>query len=332
MRSPTGSSRCAVGETTGIGWCDHTFNPWIGCDKVSPGCAHCYAETLTTGRMGLSVWGAHAPRRIAAESTWKNPAKWDRAAARDGVRRRVFCASLADVFEPRLELDRVRFRLFELIEATPNLDWLLLTKRPDYAKSFLVTGRRATPDEVDAGYEFGIVPAWYYDRMDLPTDPVTGIGYLPNLWIGVSIENTRFTWRADVLREIPAAVRFISAEPLLGSLYDSRPLDATDPAGLPDGDDVTEGGALTRRRSALDLTAIDWVIVGGESGPGARPFGLRWAREIMYAAESRDIAVFMKQLGAKPVDDDGLVIRLDHRKGEDPSEWDRDLRVQAFPR
>lgn len=249
-----------LADETGISWTDVTFNPWLGCVKVSPACAHCYAETMTENRMGLHVWGADAPRRIAAESTWKKPLRWDRESETVGRTRygggageriRVFCASMADVFEPRPDLDAPRRRLLDLIAETPHLDWLLLTKRPDVARDL------------------------YFDG---------GWTITPNLWLGTSIENSRFTWRADILRQIPVAVRFISAEPLLGSLFSSR--------GHTTKAEVPNRVVSERKRSnlpdheskPLDLSGIGWVIVGGESGGRfARPMHPDWVREIRNA-------------------------------------------------
>ena len=141
-----------MAENSGIEWTHHTFNPWIGCDHVSPGCDNCYAEAGTNARVsrgkGLPLWGADAHRQVTSAGYWRKPLLWDREAAEAGERHKVFCASLADVFEdfrgdllvtgsprplPRMEaLDDVRARLWALIEGTPNLDWLLLTKRPQH--------------------------------------------------------------------------------------------------------------------------------------------------------------------------------------------------------
>jgi protein gp37 len=118
-----------MGEKTAISWTDHTFNPWWGCIKVSPGCAHCYAETFTH-RMGLSIWGP-TQRRFFGDKHWAEPLKWNKAAALAGVKRRVFCASMADVFEVFPGLDEQRARLWALVATTPNLEWLILTKRPE---------------------------------------------------------------------------------------------------------------------------------------------------------------------------------------------------------
>ncbi len=298
---------------TPIEWCDETFNPWWGCERVSPACAHCYADTFAR-RIGMpELWSEKDHRddhgfRFFADPHWEEPLKWARTLPdKLGRRPRVFCASMADVFEDRPELEQPRRQLFDLIERTLELDWLILTKRPEVAHSF------------------------YFER---------GWTLTANLWLGTSIENARFTWRADVLREIPAAVRFISAEPLLGSLYDGsrdagldagaagerggiRPLrdlrradgvggsDAPGGEGVRDGQQEIEratvrgvsgdgggtgeaaiarvGGSAplpersSRARRPLDLAGIDWVIIGGESGPRARPFNLEHARELVDA-------------------------------------------------
>lgn len=117
-----------MGETTAIEWCDHTFNPWIGCTKVSPACDHCYAENLMDTRYGRVKWGAGEDRARTAPANWRKPLAWNAAAALAGTRPFVFCASLADVFDNEVD-PKWRDDLFALIERTPNLVWLLLTKR-----------------------------------------------------------------------------------------------------------------------------------------------------------------------------------------------------------
>lgn len=317
-RSPAASARSAessdqrpsVAETTGISWCDATFNPWVGCSKVSPGCAHCYAETLVTGSGPRQLnrpgtWGADGIRERTSASTWAKPKRWERLARegllpdgqqnQDGHRPRVFCASLADVFEARPELDEWRLELFELIAATPNLDWLLLTKRPDVASYWLRSwwetephGVRSTnAGQLDLSTGNVIVPEvvqWEAMGQEWTSRDGLGWGCVPNLWIGTSIENSRHTWRANLLREIPAAVRFISAEPLLGSLYRG---DWRIRVGGRGHEPVT---MVAAGHATLDLTGIDWVIVGGESGGrDARPMHPDWAREIRDAVLARAI-------------------------------------------
>lgn len=301
-----------MGETTGIAWTDHTFNPWIGCQRVSPGCEHCYAETFATKRMGLPVWGPSAPRKAMSEAYWEHPARWDRAAQKAGVRRRVFCASMADVFETAAErneranavMDEARERLWPLIESTPYLDWQLLTKRPRNIARLVPT-------------------AWLR-------------GFPGNVWLGVTAEDeTRFMDRWPAIATMPARVRFVSHEPALGPYGLARALDAA-----------------ARNEEIEGHARPDWVIVGGESGPGARPFDVAAAIDTVRAC--RRHAVFVKQLGARPeigayqagewppetrvepanatgaIGD--YVVKLRNRSGADPSEWPVELRVQEFPR
>lgn len=173
-----------MGMNSKIEWTTHTFNPWWGCVKVSEACKHCYAEAWAK-RVGQPVWGPKAERRMFGDAHWRQPVIWNRKATELGTRPRVFCASMADVFEDRAELHVPRRRLWELVEATPNLDWLLLTKRPENVARL-------------AGWS----STW-------PT----------NVWLGTTVELQK---RADELLPYLAAararVKFISAEPLLGPL------------------------------------------------------------------------------------------------------------------
>ena len=172
-----------MGKNSKIEWTHHTFNPWWGCVKVSPACKNCYAETWSR-RVGLRVWGGKAERRFFSDNHWREPLKWEKEARNDGVRRRVFCASMADVLEVRSELNPWRERLWNLIDATPNLDWLLLTKRPQNFRRYLPAN--GTPD---------------------------------NVWIGATVENQRWaTERMPYLVAHEATVRFLSCVPLLGPL------------------------------------------------------------------------------------------------------------------
>ena len=175
-----------MAQETKIEWCDHTFNPWIGCQKVSPGCDHCYAETKNNFRKwNGGTWGPHAPRKRTAEANWKLPCRWARQAAELGERRRVFCASLADVFDNKAP-HGARDDLYDLIRKTPELDWLLLTKRPENIGKML--------------------PADWGDGYD-------------NVWLGTTAEDQKhYDRRWAILRTIPAVVRFISYEPALGPL------------------------------------------------------------------------------------------------------------------
>lgn len=179
-----------MAENTLISWTDYTFNPWMGCTKVSPGCKHCYAETITKNRMGLTLWGPTAARQRTSTNYWKQPRKWNREANDRKETKRVFCASLADIFEDNEQLIAWRNDLWGLITQTPRLEWQLLTKRPENIQRF-------SPDHIP-----------------------------PNVWIGTSIESAEYVFRADILRKIQARIRFISYEPALGPL--ATAIDLTD--------------------------------------------------------------------------------------------------------
>lgn len=224
-----------MGRNSSIEWTTHTFNPWWGCVKVSPACKHCYAEAWSK-RVGQAVWGINAERRFFGDRHWAEPLRWDAAAAASGERARVFCASMADVFEDRRDLDDSRGRLWELIEATPNLDWLLLTKRPEMISSMAPWGNE----------------------------------WPANVWMGTTVEDQEWAEeRLNHLAAIPSAVRFVSAEPLLG------PLDL----------------------SAWLASGIDWVITGGESGPRARPSSPSWFLKLMNQCMAAEVAFHFKQWG-----------------------------------
>lgn len=283
-----------MGKVTGIAWCDHTFNPWIGCQKVSPGCQFCYAERETFVRRerahGHELWGPMGERHRTSEANWREPLKWNNETwthcgncgwrgnftnikAFEGcpkcgnltiffpTRQRVFCMSLGDVLEDRPELIPWRNELFRLISITPNLDWLLLSKRIDLA-----------------GYLF---PYEWFD------------GEWPgNVWIGTSVEDQRWAdQRLPELIKMPAHVKFVSAEPLLGPIT-----------------------------FAPGTQKVQWVIVGGESGPKCRPFDWDWARGIRDQCVEADVAFFMKQGGGFPNKRDNL---------EDMPE---DLQLRGWPR
>lgn len=214
-----------MSENTKIEWCDHTFNPWVGCTKISPACDHCYAEGWAK-RSGQVVWSGERKRTSIAN--WRLPLKWNREAEASGTRPKVFCASLADVFDN--EVDPVWFTdLFELIEATPNLDWLLLTKRIGNVAKMVADGR------------------WF------PT-------HWPNVWIGATICNQAEADR-DIpkLLAVPAAKRFLSMEPLLGpvdlSLCNCDKGSKPGPGGA--------GGVTCPRCNGAGGCTVDWVIVGG---------------------------------------------------------------------
>jgi protein gp37 len=253
-----------MSENSKIEWTDHTFNPWEGCQKVGPGCDHCYAETRNA-RFGGGVavnWGPGAPRRRTSSANWRKPLAWNAAHAEffaeHGRRQRVFCASLADVFDNAVD-PAWRADLFRLIRSTPNLDWLLLTKRIGNARQMIDDARDA-----DA-----LGPVWPWE----------------NVWLGATIVNQEEADR-DVpkLLAVPARVRFLSMEPLLGAV-DLR-LEARN--------DVARWDSLGRD---LPLRRIDWVIVGGESGREARPMHPDWARDLRDQCEVAGVPFLYKQWG-----------------------------------
>ena len=251
-----------MSENTKIEWCDHTFNPWVGCTKISPACDHCYAEGWAK-RSGQVVWSGERKRTSIAN--WRLPLKWNREAEASGTRPKVFCASLADVFDN--EVDPVWFTdLFELIEATPNLDWLLLTKRIGNVAKMVADGR------------------WF------PT-------HWPNVWIGATICNQAEADR-DIpkLLAVPAAKRFLSMEPLLSPVERGLQCENWSNEIVMD----PETGAYECCK-ACDFTgignAIDWVIVGGESGYNARPMHPDWARSLRDQCDAAGVPFLFKQHG-----------------------------------
>lgn len=254
-----------MGQDSKIEWTTHTFNPWRGCTKVSAGCANCYAEKLSYRNPGvLGIWGDNGTRVIASESAWKEPLKWDRAAKMAGERHRVFCASLADVFEDRPELVAPRVRLFHLISETPNLDWLLLTKRPENIHRFY-------------GGQ-GVSRSW---SESMP----------PNVWLGTSVENQAAAEeRIPQLLAAPATVHFLSMEPLLGAV------DLTDIGG-PGHDHDALTGEYRDASVFRNTGGIDWVIVGGESGSHARPMHPQWVRSIRDQCVQAGVPFHFKQHG-----------------------------------
>lgn len=361
-------------ENTKIEWASHTFNPWEGCMKVSAGCKNCYAETRAI-RYKSSRWGAEASggtRVVRSEKYWKEPIRWNREASwcgnpvchetaifltggrcscgLDVDRPRVFCASLADIFETwsgfmlhsngdplhvcsvcgewrtmenmchgptahmPLRMSDVRKRVFNLIRQTPSLDWLLVTKRIGNVASMM-------PEYATFGCN------------ELTNEVLRPPAPWPNVWLLTSVEDQAAAdYRIAELRKLRglAAILGLSMEPLLGSVD-------FDPAGL------------------------DWVIVGGESGPGARGCDIRAVRSVVARCRHSGVPVFVKQLGAKPFDPraadrvpgattkrclplagddvttlaevlDAMTLNLDDPKGGNMYEWAEDLRVREFPK
>lgn len=481
-----------MGETT-IQWAHFSFNPWVGCQRVSPGCTNCYAEAYDRRVGGLPKgqrkdpevaelrWGPKAARVRTSDANWRKPLAWNEAARKAGERHRVFCSSLADVFEDRFELEPWRLQLFDLIRQTPNLDWLLLTKRPENVRRMISDAiDRTVTTPWDTFAVGGWLQAWSDGRPPA------------NVWLGTTVEDQKRTdERIPELLKVPAAVRFLSCEPLLERVDLSKwiglyPLNATNrdgrsvvrsgASGLAEGasgrlglagrakkeeqerqshhtcgdsvsnrrgrgtrlpDSEGDGGwsaddnsgasaglegfdrphsegaddqpqergevgqppeqsgighvrgagetrsgdsegrstrpewreelhgqahergregdpsqTIVRREPEVsreglrgqrpdDLQdrqrpALDLVIIGGESGPGARPFHLDWARDLVDQCRHAGAAPFVKQLGSLPVanenDDRRAIFKIRDSAGGDPNEWPEDLRVREFPR
>lgn len=224
-----------MGDTTTISWAERSFNGWVGCQKVGPGCDNCYAEAYDR-RFGGTHWGPGAPRRRTTAANWRKPLKWNRIALETGVRSRVFCSSLADVFDNAVD-PQWRRDLAQLIRDTPALDWMLLTKR------------------------IGNVARMIDEDFD---------GELPrHVWLGASIVTQQEADR-DIprLNAINASVRWLSMEPLI------------EPVSIdPD-----------------ELRRLDMIVVGGESGSGARHFDLDWARDLLAQARTVGTGFHFKQM------------------------------------
>lgn len=329
-----------MGENSKIEWTDHTFNPWRGCTKVSPGCANCYAETLSKRNPWLlGEWGNGKRRVQASEAMWGEPLRWARAAreAGDGRRPKVFCASLGDWLDEEVHLEWLA-RLLSTIHATPELDWLLLTKRPqNWGVRVLAACLHM------AGYQDG--------QMDrTPTAPEMPGGQMVwdwvkegrpphNVWVGTSVEDQpRADERIPLLLKIPARVRFLSCEPLLGALDLEAFLVRNAklrrcPECLYFTNRLTEEVCPNDGRMLGEDLAIDWVICGGESGPGARPMHPDWARGLRDQCVEAKVPFFFKQWGEWAPCDLGNCEAKEHRflglDGVDQTAWTIDRHTEA---
>lgn len=284
-----------MAENTNIEWDHATFNPWSGCTKVSPACDICYAEVNYSVKMRGVKWGKYGNRIIASDSMWKQPLAWNRKAIAEGVRKRVFCASLADVFEgPESMPDEAwpavsdaRERLGALIDATPWLDWLLLTKRPQNVLKYGPLGMRWTQDGMPA-----------------------------NVWIGTTVENQKYAdERIPELLKIPATVRFLSIEPMLGPVDLSQFLECQC--------DVNGHCGL-----CLEGPRSRWVICGGESGGlKARPMHPDWVRGLRDQCVAASVPFHFKQWGEwLPLNGAGLAFWTSCVNGRDEKIGFRDGR------
>jgi protein gp37 len=301
-----------MAERTEISWTDATFSPWLGCTKVSDGCNACYAEALMDKRYGRVKWGPGEKRIRTSEANWRLPLAWDRKAKREGRRMRVFCASLADVFDNEVPAEW-RADLFQLIAKTTHLDWLLLTKRIGNTKRML----NEVVDELSCG-----INTWD----ELPW---------PGVWIGATVVD-----QAEADRDIPkllatpARVRFLSIEPMLGPVsLDCWPIYGEDEeqmlhwviCGAESGPDarplhIEWVRSIVQQcraaRVACHVKQLGHVVLdSGMSSPG----------------EHWPVGIVREPLPRAKEEDPPFIVRLKHRKGGDPAEWPEDLRVQEFP-
>jgi protein gp37 len=271
-----------MSATTKIEWCDSTWNPWIGCTRVSPACDDCYAARSTPARTMGIVWGPGEARHRTSGDNWKEPARWNDAHAaffaQHGRRRRVFCASLADVFDNQVD-PQWRVDLFRLIAATPNLDWLLLTKRIGNARSMYQVAT-------------GAIGCMHHD-------------WPANVWLGATVVNQEEADR-DIpkLLATPAVKRFLSMEPLLGKVDISDymwPVCGWWKGPHNSYREAKAAGAECglKRQGLVSAHArfVDWVIAGGESGPKARPMHPDWVRSLRDQCEPAGVPFLFKQWG-----------------------------------
>lgn len=315
-----------MSEQTNIEWATSTWNPWEGCTKVSPGCANCYAEARNR-RDKLDNWGPGKPRRRTSATNWKLPRRWDDAFCENHgpelrlPRPRIF-PSLCDWLDDEVPIEWLADFLL-LIYDTPHLDWLLLTKRPENWRSRLAAALEWMRTPAGHTGAFIFVEDWL--RTECPNIPA-------NVWVGTSVEDQeRANERIPALLQIPARLRFLSVEPLLGAVA-LRAVGKKQPQI-----NALNGGWSVPRNGGRPLDGhrgIDWVTIGGESGPGARPCNIKWIRDIVQLCQFIPVPVFVKQLGAfawfseaRPRTGKKFL----HPKGGDMAEWPADLRVRQFP-
>lgn len=286
-----------MAENSNIEWTDHTFNPWIGCIKVTDACKFCYAEEFTGKKLKHfgKLLGVNSGRHFTANSTWNLPRKWNKIASRLKERHKVFCASLADVFEDNDSVKEKRNDLWQLIKETPYLDWLILTKRPENISMFL-------PEDWNSGYH--------------------------NVWLGTSIGSNKDYKMIEALLNVKVKVRFLSCEPLIGPI-DLKNIPGSAGSYYQVLEPIVGCGDSNRPR-------IDWVIVGGESGLKARECNIQWILDIVKDCTTYSVPVLVKQLGSNPVynsrNDNVLKsLKLLDKKGGDINEFPAPLRLRQYP-
>lgn len=306
---------------------DYTFNPWRGCSKVSPGCDRCVSEIIAARQPeNLGTWGPDGTRPVGNDAYWRYPFTWHRQAEAAGKRRRVLCLGMGDWLENRSDLDMPLAMLMRTIEQTPALDWLLLTKLPLNWAARLKAAQAVYPlaNPILLNWLAGSPPA--------------------NVWLGVSCEDQqRVIERVPALMRTPARLRFLVLEPLLTSVNITH---FTETARKVSRDIYPLfGQILTGTDPTYADSGFSWVILGGEQGAQPRPTSITWMRSVIQAVDAHNreyrrhpVAVYVRQLGANPIDDtapkiagEPFRLRLPTRKGDEWSEWPEEFRVREFP-
>jgi len=288
-------------KNSAISWTDNTFNPWIGCTKVSPGCAHCYAAEQNKLRKWTAggEWGKE--RRRTSTANWKEPVKWNAAAANSNAglgdhapfgqtRPRVFCASLADWLDDEVPVEWL-VDLLALIHTTPNLDWLLLTKRPEnWAPRMTAAYKSIDPGKLHMDSVLSMLERW---GQASKKNNKFGLKPPQNVWIGTTVENQDYAdRRIPKLLNIPAKVHFLRVEPMLGPVDLAR-MSLVNGVGYGSANPLQ--GVLPSYNKGQRGPSISWVICGGESGPQRRPFEIEWALSLADQCTAAGVPFFMKQ-------------------------------------
>lgn len=331
-----------MGDKTGIQWTDATWNPVRGCSRVSQGCVNCYAETMAGRFCGPGQpYEGLAERRLKTlgedddtsrlVSRWTGKVRMVPEHLDDPLRwkkpRRIFVNSMSDLFHEGLT-DLAILTVFAIMARAPQHQFQVLTKRPARMRSWFAwaAGRREHFTSWNDALTTALVVTQATARRTQPEEPSWP---LRNVWLGVSVEDQAAAdERIPLLLDTPAAVRFVSYEPALGPV-NLRPW--LPPDGLPIGGPYRPDAVRLHSRCDDDPPRLDWIIVGGESGPGARPFDVQWAWDTVRQCKEAGVACFVKQLGSNPVGQFGSARDLITGKGDDPDRWPRDLRVQEFP-
>ena len=336
-----------------IQWTDKTWNPTRGCSIVSPGCINCYAMKQAHRFSGAGKAYEGLTKQTKAGPQWTGKVRTVESALLEPLSwrkpQRVFVNSMSDLFHEDVP-DQFIVDVFGVMALAHWHTFQVLTKRADRMRSFLAAGDHGIVNQFKAIQDSGGVgPRAMFEALSIKRrDSIEWQWPLPNVWLGCSVENQQYAdARIPLLLQTPAAVRFISAEPLLGPIH----LDAFEKGtcwrccggGEVAGDYFADDGMAQCDCADGwddDNPGLDWVIIGGESGPGARPFDLAWGRSIVEQCKAAGVPVFVKQVGTHPIGDfdaDGQTVwtvsahGLRDRNGGDPLEWPADLRVREFP-